>query len=858
MKNIFKKSICFLICILITCSSVSVVAAAGEDAPYPAGVTPEQTFVAINGTDILLNNAILAFGGTSLKDIVYPMLYNSHTLSMFVVGFYSSLEEMAGDLEKMGVDISVNSVANALVNYPQISAALMQFASWSEVDLNGVDWGVTEKYGFLDALGVAFSPLNDIFYMLLCSGTYEISRFFKLTGGDGYTNTVVPMLKALNCPDILTTEQFVAEADTDRNNMIKNIILPLLNFVDLVLMTPANTLSETLPGFSFFVESGQLESCTNALIEPIKANRIVEIAIWLKLIDPDSFSFDVKGMFSSLLTADIVEGFKLKEFDLVALSNCGSLEESGFVPDKGKAYVQIMRWLIDTIKLNPDMLTQVMGKPDGEKNSSLQAQDLIKDILSKDTDTILSTLILLFTPTQVTGAQGMIYPSVTPTYVQYTPNLTKENFEKVLVEIDGILNEFVKEGGQYSSVESLLRRALFTNANINSLVVGIYKALEENGMTDLLEALGTDISPKGVASAISNKYAKVAHILSKSEAWADVSLTDVSWGFDDGSRKGFENAFAAVLRPLFPMLRFLLAEEDIVILNTITIKGADGYNTGVIPILEALGCSSFHIKNYADYKKAANTDGIIKNIISPVLDLLEDVCEKPVYTLTEILPNIVYFLNTGSIEKCISNLLLPVTTFADKMKGVYEINADFSSLKVELDINQLLKGMLDGTGMMVADFDVNKLATVGTPQQLKSKSTLNGESVYYTYVEADKTGVLMLILRLLARTIKMPGNENLLVGAMGDGNQSMAMYSDSVSQQFASMTEDELIEWLYNLLFKERVRIEIVTGEDDYKPTIIYNPPEKDYTAFYFVGAYLTLAGIVGLIIFFNRKRLYK
>ena len=110
---------------------------------------------------------------------------------------------------------------------------------------------------------------------------------------------------------------------------------------------------------------------------------------------------------------------------------------------------------------------------------------------------------------------------------------------------------------------------------------------------------------------------------------------------------------------------------------------------------------------------------------------------------------------------------------------------------------------------------------------------------------------------VLAKTMKLPGNEDLLMGAMGDtNNPSISMYSDSISKQFETMTEDELIEWLYNLLFKERVQIELVTGED-YKPTIIYKPAEKDYTLLYAFGAYLLVAGAIGLIIYFNRKRLY-
>ena len=80
--------------------------------------------------------------------------------------------------------------------------------------------------------------------------------------------------------------------------------------------------------------------------------------------------------------------------------------------------------------------------------------------------------------------------------------------------------------------------------------------------------------------------------------------------------------------------------------------------------------------------------------------------------------------------------------------------------------------------------------------------------------------------------------------------------TSSMTAQFESMSEDEFIEWLYNLFFKERVQFEFVQG-DDYSPTIIYKPAEKDYTVLYIISGYLGLCAIVGVIFFINRKRLY-
>lgn len=854
MNKNSKKFICILMCAVIMCSSVSAAAAAGDTGFYPKGVTAEQTLVAVNGTDMFLNAAVPMMTGKNTVQLVTPVLYNSETLSAAVVGLYKSLESRGSELTAIGVDISVSNVASALSAYPNVSSALSEYSSWAQVDLDGVQWGVTDKFGFAEALGASFSPLNDVLYMLLCSGTYEVSRFIKIKGADGYNNAVVPMLNSLKCPDILTQAEFTAQATENKNNIIKNILLPILTLFEQALSSPAATLTESLPSFAYFTENGEMDKCMESLLTPITSNKLVEIAAWLKIIDLEAFNFDIKEIFNTLLADVGSNGIKLKEIEASALTECGSYSGGTFFPDKGKAYVAIMRWLVDTLKLNSKSLPEIMKSIDDMPTGT---SDFLNEMLSGNTDDIVGALILLFNPTETGNAQSMVYPSVVTATVQYTANLEKKDYEKVLKEIDGLLDEFVKESGNYGSVEELLKSSVYTNANINAAVIGIYSALEEEGLSDILKLLGTDISPKGVAAKLTESdYKKAAKVLSGFESWSKVSLNGVKWGFTDGSRRGFQNALTAVLRSMFPLLRFLLASEDLVIMDSITVKGGDGYNTAVIPVLEAIGCKSSAVKTYASYKRAADTDGVIKNILDPVFDLLDGVFERPVYTLTEILPNIIYFTNSGSLEKCISNLLLPVTSFANKLSGIYEIDMNFSSLTEKLDVNKLLKGMLDDSKIKVADFDVGKLATYGVPEQRTSKSTLNGEKTKYTYIKADKTAVLMSALRVLARTIKLSGNENLLVGAMGDGNASFAMYSDSISSQFATMSEDELIEWLYNLLFKERVRMEVVTG-DDYKPTIIYKPAEKNYTLLYVGGVYAAVAAVVGLIIFFNRKRLY-
>ena len=849
MKKQLTKLIVLCLCLVLTCSSFLSVCSVAVKGDYPEGVTAEDALAAVGGTDRLLNSAVPLLMGSDLSSLVKPMIYSSETLSNVLVQTYLSFEQEGTDLSAIGIDTSVKGVADALSQYPEVSKKLKQYDSWSGVDLTGVNWGVNDKNGFAEAFGAIFSPLNDVLYMLLCSGELQIAPIIKIKGDDGYSNAVVPMLKALKCPDIISAQQFHTEAQTDKNSMVKNIILPILSFLEKALDAPAATLTDSLPSFAYFSESGEMEKCMDALMAPVKSNPLFEIAALLNLFDTEMFNFDFETIMGTLTSG--MGGFQLAELDMASLSKCGSHNGTTFVSDQGKAYVVVMRWLVETLKLNPDLLTQLTGAP-----ADNGTQDFMNTILSKDTDAIVGAIIRLFSPSEPQGAEAMVYPTVNKTVVQYTPNLQKKDYERALSQMDDLLDDFVKEGGSYKDVESLLKSAIYSSANINSLLTGIYGAIEENGLADVLILLGVDTTPKGVAAQLTEyEYKNAANALKGADSWSEVSLKNVNWGFYTGSRKGFQNALAAVLRPLYPVMRMLLAEEDMVVLDSITIKGTDGYNTAVIPLLEALGCESGDIKTYEKYKKNAHTDKVVEDILDPVFDLVDDIAEKPVDTLTEKLPNIIYFLNSGSLEKCIGNLLLPITSFTEGLSGVYDINLDMTALTAELDMNKLLGSMLEGTGMKIAEFDINKLSGMGTPEIRTSKQVVDGKKTQYTYIVADKTDVFMSLLRVLAKTIRLPGNENLLMGSMGD-NASFETYSASLTEQFENMSEDEMIEWLFNLFFKERVKAELVFDED-YSPTIIYKEAEKNYTWLFVLCGYLGLCAVVGIIIYANRKRLY-
>ena len=442
MKKSLKKVISLILCVLVAFSSLSSVAAAGYTTDYPQGVTAEEALVAVKGTDKLLNNMLPALAGGSLSDMVKPMLFSDESLSNFVVSLYLGLSETASELEMIGLDASVWAVAEGLSDYPDVQKALMNASSWEEVNLEGVKWGINGKDEFAVAFAKALSPFDDIFYTLLCSGTYAISSFIKIDGANGYENAVVPMLQALKCTDMINQEEFTNQANADRSNMLKNILLPILTLLEKVFEAPMDTLTDVLPSFAYFVESGEMDACMDSLLSPIFSNPLVEIAVFLKILDLDSMKFDMDEMLSTGLSDMAGEsGLQLAPIDLKRLSNCGSHNGMEFQSDKGRALVEILRWLIDTLKLNKNSLPQLMKDMGG--NEATVSTDMLGGFLDNDTDAIVGAIILLFTPAKLNAPEMMLYPEIAQTIVQFTPNLTEENYKKVLNEVDDLLDDFV-------------------------------------------------------------------------------------------------------------------------------------------------------------------------------------------------------------------------------------------------------------------------------------------------------------------------------------------------------------------------------------------------------------------------------
>ncbi|MBQ6092110.1 MAG: hypothetical protein IJL00_00370, partial [Clostridia bacterium] len=233
-------------------------------------------------------------------------------------------------------------------------------------------------------------------------------------------------------------------------------------------------------------------------------------------------------------------------------------------------------------------------------------------------------------------------------------------------------------------------------------------------------------------------------------------------------RDQFVDALCDVLKPLYPLLQWLLSDRDISILynsegsDLITLFGFEGYRYGIAPIYEALGVDR---PMQEEINGKETTEKLLKAIINPLLDRLDEIIDDPVNELFAILPEVAYFINTKGLDVSYKNLLAAVKTVLDavdpllpedaKGKIAPIIAGQFGNLNItELTMQTLLDMVASnlGDGMDTLAFDAVAETTFG--QLVSYDSELDYDAYKMQYVDEDsEADALTALLRLALRWI---------------------------------------------------------------------------------------------------------
>ena len=269
--------------------------------------------------------------------------------------------------------------------------------------------------------------------------------------------------------------------------------------------------------------------------------------------------------------------------------------------------------------------------------------------------------------------------------------------------------------------------------------------------------------------------------------------------------------------------------------------GTNGYESAVIPLLEAFMCDG--VKTYKQYLKDYNKakDNLLVNVLKPVFGLVDDITTTPFDTVTKILPNVAYFIESNGVAQLVGNLLAPLTgkdgilgvlkkdgLDLDKLiklifaKDLGKIVADALDLDVKLKIkltdmsqtnvqvivvplvNKILQK--NNLPLTLPDFSFKTLASHGTIQVVKSAAR-NSEGKFTTRQVKSRQGeTLVAVLRYVSNLLikNASGLKKIICGIDAvKKNDTIKNIVGCVFTQIGLAHQDDIVRAVFYLLTEQ-------------------------------------------------------
>ena len=253
-------------------------------------------------------------------------------------------------------------------------------------------------------------------------------------------------------------------------------------------------------------------------------------------------------------------------------------------------------------------------------------------------------------------------------------------------------------GNLLSDFEGVLELVLNILLGVN--ISGNWDAYMKVRVTDKAELVGTEVKDDA-GNVVKYKGAAVKYI-------ADETM----------SRTDFINALVDIFKPADFLVSWFLvgADTPLEFMYTkygdaaISLKGGNGYDEALVPILEALGCD---LSDSAAYFAAAEGGKSGMNVVKYVADKLLGrvdaiaASENPVQQIVAMLPNLIYFINANGLSVAVRNLLQPVIALLGVVNGFIDTGdlGDITTLdELVAAILNMLKDQID------VDFDLTQIS----------------------------------------------------------------------------------------------------------------------------------------------------
>lgn len=327
--------------------------------------------------------------------------------------------------------------------------------------------------------------------------------------------------------------------------------------------------------------------------------------------------------------------------------------------------------------------------------------------------------------------------------------------------------------------------------------------------------------PADLAKSLTEeKFAGAVEVLNAADAslgqdaWKTVEFKNGDMGFKDGDREGFLDACAAIFRP-FSLITMALTLEN----SISTSAGTYTYNgyEKLVPVFEALdlrGVVSSH--EYTLAVNAAETsndkmDARFRQILVPIVNLIDDLAKDPLNTVLDLLPKLGYVLSSGILNDQINALLaslkfVSVDPVDLTTEGLFNIIApkleniainDETSVSIKLDKARFVKFM-------------NEIAGCG--EYVLKDSVARGMKKYVT-IKADRADAYVVTFSYLHDVITTRDNVNAIKAVVGTfvTDESLKTIIDTVITLATSNTPGMAITAVTNALPFVRLITQVIT-----------------------------------------------
>lgn len=697
--------------------------------------------------------------------------FTNETVTMLAMGIPTAVAPLLGNQASM-FNLQPKQLAKQLgeAQFAAVATVLEQYETWEEMPADiALDWGVTdgEYHSFMTAALATLRGLGSgTGWDFVLQGAFKnlfLNKYGTAPGGGAdaqrndygiYELALLPLFEALGAENVMTTAEYEAKVATSYR--IEDFLRPIMDqlYQEVLLKLtadPTGWLLENLPNLLYHLDDG-------CILGGLSKAMDMEI----------SMVGNLKELLKGLLGEDwSFEGLLNQFLDLSA---------------SGISYQDIAK-------------IGKMGSPEKIASKSVLAPDSIRVVA--DERSVAAYLVhavnsLVYNAAGIDFTVHGAFVKKEPPQYPHNGKMGKDVMEAMINSMDSLIGGFV-------NLNDTINSSLCTPEMAANMITGLYGALA--GLELGQVGITLPVTPEAVAKHLTEvKYADLKDALSF-QTWDDVALVlknddktvyQCDMGFRSGDRSGFVDCITAALRPLVKLML-----DAGILVNGQNVEGETTYGlyeTMMIPLFEALGVkpaadSVTYTDNYMKLSKKADQnaayDYLVQTILSPVMNLLDDLATSPVSTLMGLLPNLAYALQYNETTAFVGNLL-------ERLGGLEGI---LTGLLQNLQTGEDADGnpVYGLKGITLPEINLDLLASCGTLKQISSKSARYETC---TAVAADKADVFVTVFSYLYDAMNDQDNMNqikaLLGGIDGMDPAVQSLIDGVLNEVFSKGKEDAL------------------------------------------------------------------